>query len=274
MVAWSTPPTPGACARCAASPPAAAVAAPRPLARDALGSRFPIAAEALRKVAESLAHKGEIAAIKGHGWIARARLADLAASARRLVEGHHKKAPLDRGIPLETLRQKLSETSGPEAAEEAIRLAVSQPAAAKAEPLVIEGDVARLASFGGAPVSGAAGDALDAAARLLREAALRGVSEFAVKEATRAQPREVKAILAKLVRERLAVHTGELWFWRASFDDLRARIVAHLGGSPRLTIADFKAISGLGRSRAIVLLEQLDREGVTRREGDDRVRAG
>jgi hypothetical protein len=31
-------------------------------------------------------------------------------------------------------------------------------------------------------------------------------------------------------------------------------------------------MSGLGRKQAIVLLEQLDREGTTRREGDDRVR--
>lgn len=248
-------------------------AAPRSLSRDALGARFPVAALALCKIAESLAHKGEIAAIKGHGWIASSRLVALAVSARQLVEGHHEKAPLDRGLPLETLRQKLSETSGPEAAEEAIRIASRKPAGSKGAPVVIDGDVARLASFGGAPVSGAAGDALDAATRLLREAALRGVSEFAVKEATQAPPREVKAILAKLVRDRLAVHTGELWFWRASFDDLRARIVAHLDGAPRLTIADFKALSGLGRKQSIVLLEQLDREGVTRREGDDRVRA-
>jgi selenocysteine-specific elongation factor len=249
-------------------------AAPRPLARDALGSRFPVAAEALRKIAESLSHKGEIVAIKGHGWLTAARLADLAATARRLVAEHHKKAPLDRGLPLETLRQKLAATSGAEAAEEAIRVAVGKPAGLKTEAIEIDGDVARLASFGGAPVVGAAGDALDAAARLLRDAALRGVSEFAVKEATRVGPREVKAILAKLTRDNLAVHTGELWFWRASFDDLRLRVLAHLAGAPRLTIADFKAISGLGRKQAIVLLEQLDREGVTRREGDDRLRAG
>ena len=251
-----------------------AEASPRPLAREALGSRFPFAAEALRKVAESLSHKGEIAAIKGHGWIAVARLADLATTALRLVAAHHEKAPLDRGLPLETLRQKLAETSGAEAAEEAIRVAVSRPPGLKTEAIVVEGDVARLSGFGGAPVGGAAGDALDAAARLLRDAALRGVSEFAVKEATQVAPREVKAILAKLVRDHLAVHTGELWFWRASFDDLKARVVAHLAGAPRLTIADFKEISGLGRKQAIVLLEQLDREGATRRDGDDRVRAG
>lgn len=249
-------------------------AAPRPLAWAALGSRFPVAAEALRKAAESLAHRGELAAIKGHGWITPARLAELASAARRLVAEHHAKAPLDRGLPLETLRRKLAETSGPEAAEEAIRIAARAPAGPKSEPIAVDGDVARLASFGGAPVGGAAGDALDAATRLLRDAALRGVSELGVKDATKVQPREAKAILAKLTRERLAVHTGELWFWRASFDELRARVVAHLDRAPRLTIADFKEISGMGRKQSIVLLEQLDREGVTRRDGDDRVRAG
>jgi selenocysteine-specific elongation factor len=38
-----------------------------------------------------------------------------------------------------------------------------------------------------------------------------------------------------------------------------------------MSVADFKAISGLGRKQAIMLLELLDREGVTRRVGDDRV---
>jgi selenocysteine-specific elongation factor len=251
-------------------------AAPRPLARAELGSRFAVAAEALREAAERLAARGEIAAIEGegHGWIATARLEELASAALRLVAAHHAAAPLDRGLPLETLRRKLAEASGLEAAGEAIRIAAREPADPGSERIVVEGDVARLASFGGAPVGGAAGGALDAATQLLRSAALRGVSELAVKEATNVQPREVKAILAKLTRERLAVHAGELWFWRASFEELRARVVAHLGRAPRLTIADFKAISGLGRKQAIVLLEQLDREGVTRRDGDDRVRAG
>ena len=260
--------------------PAAAVralvdeAAPRPLARAALGSRFAVAAAALREAAERLAQRGEIAAIKGHGWIATARLDELVSAARRLVGEHHAAAPLDRGLPLETLRRKLAEASGLEAAEEAIRIAAREPSDPTSEPIVVAGDVARLASFGGAPAAGAASGALDAATRLLCEAALRGVSELGVKDATKVHPREVKAILAKLTRERLAVHAGELWFWRASFEELQARVVAHLGRAPRLTIADFKAISGLGRKQAIVLLEQLDREGVTRRDGDDRVRAG
>jgi len=44
--------------------------------------------------------------------------------------------------------------------------------------------------------------------------------------------------------------------------ELRARGV--------LTIAAFKELSGLGRKQAIPLLEMFDREGTTRRVGDDR----
>ena len=139
-----------------------------PARRGALGIALPRRRrEALRKPPKSLAHKGELAAIKGHGWIAAARLADARGRRARLVAEHHKKAPLDRGLPLETLRQKLAETSGAEAADEAIRIAATQAPGLKGEPIVVEGDVARLASFGGAPVGGAAGDALDAATRFL-----------------------------------------------------------------------------------------------------------
>ena len=248
-----------------------AEAAPRPFPQAALASRFSIPASELRRAADTLVGKGELTVIKGVGWIAAARLVELATVARRLVAEHHKKAPLDRGLGLETLRQKLAESGGPEAASEALKLAVVKAPGQKGEPIVIEGDVARLASFAQAPVDRDVAGALAAAEKALREAALKGMSEFGVKEATGATPREVKAILAKLVRDGAAVHTGELWFARESVDELRGRVVAHLARAPKLTIAEFKEMSGLGRKQAIVLLEQLDREGTTRREGDDRV---
>ncbi len=245
---------------------------PRPLPQSALGSRFSLPASELRRAADALVGKGELAVIKGTGWVSAARLQELAATARRLVEGHHKKAPLDRGLGLETLRQKLAERAGPEAAAEAIRLATVKEKGQKGEPIVIDGDVARLANFSAAPVAGAIAGALAAAEQAVREAGLKGMSELAVKEATGASPKDVKAILAKLVRDGAAVHTGELWFSSTSVGELRAKVIAHLDRAPKLTIAEFKEMSGLGRTQAIVLLEQLDREGTTRREGDDRTR--
>jgi selenocysteine-specific elongation factor len=246
--------------------------APRPFAQGALASRFSIPTAELRRAADALVGKGELTVIKGTGWMSAARLVDLAAMARRLCAEHHQKAPLDRGIALETLRQKLAERAGPEAAAEAIRVATVKEKGQKGDALVVDGDVARLSGFGAAPVAGDIAGALAAAERAVREAALKGVSELAMKEATGASPRDVKAILAKLVRDGAAVHTGELWFSASAVAELRALVVAHLDRAPKLTIAEFKEMSGLGRKQAIVLLEQLDREGTTRREGDDRVR--
>jgi selenocysteine-specific elongation factor len=249
-------------------------AAPRPFPLGALASRFAVPAAELKRAADALVGKGELTLLKGVGWASSARLSALAAQARRLTADHHKKAPLDRGIGLETLRQKLAESAGPEAAAEAIRIAATKEKGARGagEPIVIEGDVARLAGFSAAPVASEVAGALAGAARALEAAGLKGVSELAVKDATGASPKEVKAILAKLVRDGLAVHTGELWFWHAAVDGLRQQVIAHLARAPKLTIAEFKEMSGLGRKQAIVLLEQLDREGTTKREGDDRVR--
>ena len=106
---------------------------------------------------------------------------------------------------------------------------------------------------------------------VVADAGLKGVTEHAVQEATGAMAKEVRAILAKLVRESASAHVGDLWFGRAAVDELRARVQAHLAATGRLTIADFKAMTGLGRRQSIPLLELFDREGVTRREGDDRL---
>jgi selenocysteine-specific elongation factor len=247
--------------------------APRPLPQTALASRFAVPAPELRRAADALVGKGELTVLKGTGWIGTARLLDLAASARRLVADHHKKAPLDRGLGLETLRHKLGEIAGPEAAAEAIRVAAApKEKGAKGDPVVLEGDIARLASFAAAAVAAEVAGALSTATRALREAGLKGMTEHMTKEATGASPKDVKAILAKLVRDGAAVHTGELWFDAGAVADLRAKVVDHLDRSPKLTIAEFKEMSGLGRRQAIVLLEQYDREGTTRREGDDRLR--
>ena len=246
-------------------------AAPRPFPFGAIASRFAIPAAEIRRAADALVGKGELTLIKGFGWIGAPRLLELAGTARRLVAEHHGKAPLDRGLALETLRQKLAEIAGPEAAAEAVS---SRPARRPGWP------ASRSRSRATWPCSRASArrpsradlaGALAAAERAVREAALKGMTEFGVKEATSASPKEVKAILARLVRDGVALHAGELWFSRAAVDELRARVVAHLARTPRLTIAEFKEMSGLGRKQAIVLLEQLDREGTTRREGDDRL---
>jgi selenocysteine-specific elongation factor len=242
--------------------------APRPLAKAELGARFAVDGASLARALEKMADRGEVVRTKGDGFADRASLVALGERARSLVAAHHAAHPLDRGIKLETLRQKLAVRAG-SGADEVIRLAGRRVDGV--EPIVVEGDIARLASFiegGSAKNRGP----VEKVALALREAGLKGLGEFAVTELLGAPAKEVKAVLAKVVRDGAALSAGAQWFDRKSVDELRDKVRAHLASSPVLTIAEFKELSGLGRKQAIPLLELFDREGVTIRRGDDRLR--
>lgn len=245
--------------------------APRPLVQADLAARFSVDSAELARAAEKLVERGELARVRGPAWLERSALVGLAETARALVAEHVRKAPLDRGMPLETLRRRLEVHAGAEAAEEAIRLAALVRATTKGVPIAIEGDIVRPTAVLPGHLAGAVGDALQRASAVVTDAGLRGVTERAVAESTGAAAKEVRAILAKLVRDGGAAHVGDLWFGRAAVDELGARVAMHLATAGRLTIADFKTMTGLGRRQVIPLLELLDREGLTRREGDDRL---
>ena len=245
---------------------------PHPLARDVFPSRFSMLGAELERAADKLGDKGELARIKRFGFMPRTALVELAEKARAQVLDYQRKNPLDRGLPLETLRSRLSELAGLEAAEEIIKLAASKAGSVKGEPLIVEGDVLRSPGAASVPMAGAAAGlvgGLAIAYAALEKADLKGMTEFVAKEATGANAKEVKAILAKLVRDGNAIYAGELWFFRPAVEALREKVKAHLEKSGRMTIADFKDISGLGRRQAIPLLEMFDREGVTKRDADD-----
>jgi selenocysteine-specific elongation factor len=79
-----------------------------------------------------------------------------------------------------------------------------------------------------------------------------------------------KSLLQILLRERRLVRINEeLVFHRTAIDGLRAILAAHK--SERFGVSTFKEWTGISRKYAIPLLEYLDREHVTRREGDERL---
>ena len=79
-------------------------------------------------------------------------------------------------------------------------------------------------------------------------------------------------ILHILLREKTLVKVAEdLTFHRSALEKLRELVVRRKTVSPRIDVAVFKEMTGLSRKYAIPLLEYLDRERVTRREGDSRL---
>lgn len=242
-------------------------AAPRSVGEASLLGRFPWRANDLVRAAEKLSDKGELVRVKTGGWTTRANVIALAARAVRLVEAHHAAHPLERGLALETLRQKLGATSDAGVAAEAIRVAARRPAP---EGLVVAGEIVHSAGFG-ADAPQAVTSAVDAARVALRESALKGVSEHQLGVATTLASKELRTLATRLVREGHAVAAGGLWFDAAAIASMRGRVREELASATILTIARFKDLTGLGRKQAIPLLELLDREGTTKRVGDDRV---
>jgi selenocysteine-specific elongation factor len=84
------------------------------------------------------------------------------------------------------------------------------------------------------------------------------------------EPARARALLAILLRDKKLVRIGDdLVFHQAAIRKLRALLAARR--SARFRVGDFKEWTGISRKYAIPLLEYLDRERITRREGDERV---
>src|SRR3989449_4089486 len=87
------------------------------------------------------------------------------------------------------------------------------------------------------------------------------------------EAKRTEKLLQILLREKNLVRVSpELVFHRQALSDLREQLTSYKkakGG--RISVPVFKELTGITRKYAIPLLEYLDRERVTRREGDERV---
>ncbi|PWT92902.1 MAG: selenocysteine-specific translation elongation factor [Acidobacteria bacterium] len=83
---------------------------------------------------------------------------------------------------------------------------------------------------------------------------------------------EVKKLLYLLIREGKVIKVAEDYFIHNSrWEDLKKKIRERKSVQKTFSVPDFKSIFGVSRKYAIPLLEQLDREGVTRRVGNERI---
>ena len=85
--------------------------------------------------------------------------------------------------------------------------------------------------------------------------------------------KRAQAVLQLLLREKVLMRlTPDLVFHANALAALKNVLAAHKKArGARISIPTFKELTGVTRKYAIPLLEYLDRNGVTRREGDERV---
>ena len=177
------------------------------------------------------------------------------------VREFHKTNPLAPGMAKQDLRSRLLPAAAPPFMLEALLAAAKQ--------IAVDGDIVRLATH----------------KLVLREEEeqARGAIERAFEQAGLAVPavpdvmaksgvelKRARSILQILLRDKKLVRvTDDLVFHHSAIATLRTLLATHR--SQRFSVPTFKDWTGISRKYAIPLLEFLDRERITRREGDERI---
>ena len=186
------------------------------------------------------------------------------------VTAHHRKEPLSRGLSKEILRERQFANSP----AEIFRTVLGQ--LEDERQLLQEREIVRLREHTRA-LSGADAQLRDRLESVYRDAALEtptigeAFARAGISASAQQHGRKILQLLfdsGALVR----VH-GEMFFHRSTLDDLTRRLREHAShNSDRsIDVPAFKELAGISRKYAIPLLEYLDRERVTRREGDRRI---
>jgi selenocysteine-specific elongation factor len=187
------------------------------------------------------------------------------------VSAHHKSEPLSRGLATEILRGRHFAHTSPDL----FRAVLNE--LEKDSALVAEKDIVRRREHTRA-VSGADAELRDRLETIYREAKLAAPSltdAFARAGVAASAQSHGRKILQVLLDSGLLVRVeGDMFFHREALEDLIKRLRAHAekGSNDRtIDVPAFKDLAGISRKYAIPLLEYLDRQRVTRREGDRRL---
>jgi selenocysteine-specific elongation factor len=196
---------------------------------------------------------------------------DLKQSVQEEIHAHHRSEPLSRGLAKELLRGRVFKHSS----AAIFRAVLSE--LEKESSLIVEGDVVRRREHTRA-VAGADAELRDRIEMIYREAKLAppGLPDaFARAGVTAATQPHARKILQVLIDAGSMVRVeGDMYFHRTALDELigKLRGFAEKTETNRaIDVPAFKELAGISRKYAIPLLEYLDRERITRREGDRRI---
>lgn len=173
---------------------------------------------------------------------------------------YHKTHPGQRGVPLDKLEARF------DAPRTVLVLALRL--LAKEGRAVEEAGIVRLPDFR-MPLSAADEDTLAALESMVLSGELGTVTLARVRETLKLSPTKLQTLLSVLAERNKIVEGIDGFILHSRWLD---EIIRKIRGSGKreLTVADFKAMTGLSRKYSIPLLELLDSMGVTRRKGSVR----
>ena len=241
-------------------------AAPRAVAIEALEPRLGRPPGELTKLVESKRKKGGLFVLPDGKHVTTQENMD--AVGKRLlarVDAHHREAPHEPGLSLETARSHLSRSAGRALVDAVIERASSRKKIVVDQGVVCTPEFAKTSGPAARELENRVLDALGALG-------LEGITESELSKRLGQDVETTKIALAALSRGERARRLSTLWFAESAIDDLRAKVSAHFDSQAEMSVPAFKELARVSRKQAIPLLEQLDREGSTRRAGDLRTR--
>jgi selenocysteine-specific elongation factor len=179
-------------------------------------------------------------------------------SVRQTLAGFHQANPLQPGMSREEVRARVGCSAE-----------LLQALLASSKVFVAEGDLLRLAQHKVA-LAHNEDQAATKMESLFREAGLAVPAVNEVLAASGIEPNKARTLLQMLLREKRLVRVNMDLIFHAEAVAALKRQVTERRGQP-FTIGEFKDWTGISRKYAIPLLEFLDRERLTRRDGDHRI---
>ncbi|HEV2616868.1 MAG TPA: selenocysteine-specific translation elongation factor [Candidatus Acidoferrales bacterium] len=182
------------------------------------------------------------------------------------IDEFHKQVPLAPGIAKEDLRGRVADRVRPEVFRAALDDLIAR------RRIMVTGDIVQRV---GREIALSAEESR-AKEQIAQEFERAGLAAPALNEVLGKLPvdmQRAQKLLQILLREKTLVKvTEELVFHKAAVERLRELLAGYKRKhGERLPIAAFKELAGVSRKYAIPLLEYLDRQGLTRRAGDERV---
>jgi selenocysteine-specific elongation factor len=240
----------------------------RGLSRQELAERTAWRDEVIEAAANQALAAGTIVDAEG-SLVGRDNFADLKHLVTEEVAAHHQRDPLSRGLAKELLRDRFFAHARPELFRAVIAQLEKEGALVTEKEIVRQREHTRTLTAEDTRLR-------DGLEKIYREAALAApnLDEAFTRAGAGADSPHARKVLQVLIDSEVLVKVhGEMFFHRGALDELtkKLREYAAKQSDRAIDVAAFKDLAGISRKYAIPLLEYLDRQRVTRREGDRRI---
>lgn len=226
-----------------------------PASLTELGREANLADREARELAEQLIESGdavnigrenELVLYSTAGW------ASVATTIDKSLSDFHKNYPLRPGIPKEELRNRLKLKAVPFA--RAISVLVAQGS-------IAQSDIHIWQSTHSVELSSEQKSEVESYLALLES------NPYSPPTDSPIDPE----ILAGLEAQEKVVIAGDVVFASKSFEEMKERVADHARNGGTINITEVRELFGSSRKYVLAFLEELDRQGVTIRRGDDRI---